>query len=172
MSDDPVLSVANLRTTFNTEQEALGAVDGVTFEVPGQETLGLVGESGSGEGSSIEVDAGSVDLVAAPDDVVRAVRGSEIAMVFQDALSSLDPVYTVGNQIRELLGVHRGLSGAEAAETAANLLESVGIPDPKRRLREYPHQFSGGMQQRAVIALLLACDPSVLLCDEPTMRST
>jgi len=125
-------------------------------------------EAGNGEGSSVTVERGSVDLVAAPDGVVRSVRGSEIAMVFQDALGSLNPVYTVGNQIRELLGIHRGLSGEEATEAATELLESVGIPDPTRRLTEYPHQFSGGMQQRAVIALALACDPSVLLCDEPT----
>ena len=125
-------------------------------------------EAGDGEGSSVTVERGSVDLVAAPDDVVQSVRGGEIAMVFQDALGSLNPVYTVGNQLRELLGIHRGLRGGAATEAAAELLESVGIPDPKRRLKEYPHQFSGGMQQRATIALALACDPSVLLCDEPT----
>jgi peptide/nickel transport system ATP-binding protein len=237
----PLLSVESLRTTFRTDQETIRAVDGVSFAVDSQRTLGIVGESGSGksvtarsilglvddpgrvhpdskiryhdpafvqsvarkypdrvrwvdredeaneedgtsdddggfvsiesgsgEGTSVTVDRGSVDLVAAPDDVVRSVRGSEIAMVFQDALSSLNPVYTVGNQIEELLGIHQGLTGAEATERAAELLESVGIPDPKRRLDEYPHQFSGGMQQRAVIALALACDPEVLLCDEPT----
>jgi peptide/nickel transport system ATP-binding protein len=114
------------------------------------------------------VESGSVDLVSAPASVVRDVRGSEIAMISQDALSSLNPVYTVGNQIKELLGIHRDLSGRAATETAEELLRNVGIPDPERRLGEYPHQFSGGMQQRAVIALALACDPSVLLCDEPT----
>jgi peptide/nickel transport system ATP-binding protein len=134
---------------------------------PGREAFVTV-ESGSGEGSSATVDRGSVDLVAAPDDVVQSVRGSEVAMVFQDALDSLNPVYTVGDQITELLGIHQGLSGREATEAAADLLEDVGIPDPKRRLDEYPHQFSGGMQQRALIALALACDPAVLLCDEPT----
>ncbi|MFC7058556.1 ABC transporter ATP-binding protein [Halovenus salina] len=228
MSEEPLLSVENLRTTFTTDQETVRAVDGVSFEVPSKQTLGIVGESGSGKsvtarsilglvdqpgeihpdseiryhdpafvqriardypdevrwgedgdgfvtvddggggGDSITVERGSVDLVAAPQSVVRSVRGGEIAMVFQDALSSLNPVYTVGNQITELLGIHQGLSGSEATERAAELLESVGIPDPKRRLDEYPHQFSGGMQQRAVIALALACDPSVLLCDEPT----
>jgi len=125
-------------------------------------------EAGSGEGVNLTVERGSVDLVAAPDSVVESVRGGEIAMVFQDALGSLNPVYTVGNQLRELLGIHRDLSGEAATETAADLLESVGIPDPKARLDEYPHQFSGGMQQRATIALALACDPAVLLCDEPT----
>ncbi|MFC7071546.1 ABC transporter ATP-binding protein [Halovenus rubra] len=124
--------------------------------------------AGSGDGKSVTVERGSVDLVGAPDSVVKSVRGSEIAMVFQDALGSLNPVYTVGNQIKELLDIHQGVTGATATERATELLESVGIPDPKRRLDEYPHQFSGGMQQRAVIALALACDPSVLLCDEPT----
>jgi len=231
MTDDTLLSVENLRTTFHTDQEVVRAVDGVSISVPAQRTLGIVGESGSGksvtarsilglvdepgrvdpdseiryhepdfvqriarqhpgrvrwageeadddafvtvesgsgEGSSITVESGSVDLISAPDSVVRAVRGSEIAMVFQDALSSLNPVYTVGNQLTELLGIHQDLQGAQAREAAADLLEQVGIPDPKRRLKEYPHQFSGGMQQRAVIALALACDPEVLLCDEPT----
>lgn len=115
-----------------------------------------------------EVEKGSVDLVSAPENVIRDVRGSEIAMVPQDALSSLNPVYTVGNQIKELLRIHRGLRGAEATEKATELLTAVGIPDPGGRLSEYPHQFSGGMQQRAVIALALACDPAVLICDEPT----
>ena len=124
--------------------------------------------AGSDVGESVTVERGAVDLVGAPDDVVRSARGGEIAMVFQDALSSLNPVYTVGNQLTELLGIHQGLSGTAATEAAAELLESVGIPDPKRRLSEYPHQFSGGMRQRAVIALALACDPVVLLCDEPT----
>ncbi len=234
VTDGPLLSVENLRTTFYTDQETIHAVDGVSFTVSPQQTLGVVGESGSGksvtarsilglvddpgrvhpdseiryhdpafvqtvartypdrvtwagektarsasdafvtiesgsgEGSSVTVERGSVNLVAAPDDVTRSLRGSEVAMVFQDAQTALNPVYTVGNQIKELLDIHQGLSGTEATEAAADLLESVGIPDPKRRLSEYPHQFSGGMQQRTVIALALACDPAVLLCDEPT----
>lgn len=126
-----------------------------------------VTEGRSADGAT-EIDSGWVDLVSAPRTVVERARGSEIAMVFQDAASSLNPVYTVGNQIRELLGIHRGIDGAEAKETAAALLESVGVADPERRLNEYPHQFSGGMRQRAAIALALACDPEVLLCDEPT----
>lgn len=123
---------------------------------------------GEQSGEKAVVERGSVDLVSAPDSVARQVRGSEIAMVSQDALSSLNPVYTVGNQIEELLGIHRGLSGREATETAEELLRNVGIPDPERRLREYPHQFSGGMQQRAVIAMALSCDPDLLIADEPT----
>lgn len=235
MTDGPILSVRDLRTTFYTDQETIRAVDGISFALRRQRSLGIVGESGSGksvtarsilglidnpglihedseiryhqpafvqrvarsnpsavqrvesptaprqregayinivegegDGDEISVERGSVDLVAAPDSVVRSVRGSEIAMVFQDAQTSLNPLYTVGNQIKELLNIHRDQRGAEATETAAALLESVGIPDPKRRLKEFPHEFSGGMQQRAAIALALACDPSVLICDEPT----
>ncbi|MFB6149749.1 MAG: ABC transporter ATP-binding protein, partial [Halobacteriales archaeon] len=109
-----------------------------------------------------------VDLVAAPEPALRSIRGGDIAMVFQDPLTSLNPVYTVGNQIKEGLRIHQNLRGEAATEAALDLLEAVGIPDPARRLREYPHQFSGGMRQRAVIAMALACDPEVLLCDEPT----
>lgn len=233
---DTLLSVENLRTTFETDKQTIRAVDGVSFDVSRRETLAVVGESGSGKSvtarsvlgliddpghvhpesqiryhepsfvqsvardhpdavrvvdgddvmsrpptdsfvtvqestdgdTGIEVERGYVDLVSAPAAVRRSVRGQEIAMVFQDAMDSLNPVYTVGNQIRELLNTHRGLSGSAAREAAVDLLESVGIPDPRRRLREYPHQYSGGMQQRATIALALACDPEILICDEPT----
>ncbi|MEY7849797.1 ABC transporter ATP-binding protein [Natrarchaeobius sp. A-rgal3] len=131
------------------------------------ESVGPRSADGDG-GTRREASRGWVDLVSAPPAVVRSVRGSEIAMVSQNAMTSLNPVYTVGNQIRELLATHRSLRGSEATDVAADLLESVGIPDPRRRLKEYPHQFSGGMKQRAVIALALACDPTVLVCDEPT----
>jgi peptide/nickel transport system ATP-binding protein len=109
-----------------------------------------------------------VDLAAAPPAARRSVRGGDVAMVFQDPLASLNPVYTVGNQIREALRIHRSLRGEAAREAAVDLLEAVGIPDPARRLRAYPHEFSGGMQQRAIVAMALACEPSVLVCDEPT----
>ena len=185
MDDDVVLSVRDLQTVFYTEHETIRAVDNVSFDVKRGETVGIVGESGSGksvtarsimgmiespgrilEGSSIEFQGR--ELTDLSNEEYRTVRGSGIGMVFQDPRNSLNPVYTVGNQIKEALKVNRGITGRAATQEAINLLEAVGIPDAERRLGEYPHEFSGGMNQRAVIAMMLACEPEFLIVDEPT----
>ncbi|WP_134672448.1 ABC transporter ATP-binding protein [Halorussus marinus] len=182
---EPLLSIENLQTAFFTDKEVIRAVDGVSFDIERGETVGVVGESGSGksvtarsimglvdspgrvlEGSSIRFDG--EELTDKSEKEYRSIRGGDIAMVFQDPLTSLNPVYTVGNQIKESLRLHQDMRGAEATEEAIDLLEAVGIPDAARRVNEYPHEFSGGMRQRAVIAMALACDPELLICDEPT----
>ncbi|WP_053947391.1 ABC transporter ATP-binding protein [Halolamina sediminis] len=183
--DDVVLSVRNLQTVFHTDRETIRAVDGVDFDVRKGETVGIVGESGSGKsvtarsimgliespgeimpGSSIKLNG--KELTEYDEKQYQQVRGSGIGMVFQDPQKSLNPVYTVGNQIMESLEVNQGITGEEARKEAIRLLERVAIPDAPRRLNEYPHEFSGGMRQRAVIAMMLACDPEFLICDEPT----
>jgi peptide/nickel transport system ATP-binding protein len=184
-ADEPVLAVENLQTAFFTDRETIRAVDNVSFDIHEGETVGIVGESGSGksvtarsimgliespgrilEGSSIRFQGR--ELTDLSERQYRKVRGGSIAMIFQDPLTSLNPVYTVGNQIKEALRLHQGLRGEQAHEEAIDLLEAVSIPDASRRVDEYPHQFSGGMRQRAVIAMALACDPDLLICDEPT----
>jgi peptide/nickel transport system ATP-binding protein len=183
-NEEPILSIQDLRTVFYTDKEVIRAVDGISLDIHPGETVGIVGESGSGKSVTARSIMGLVDspgriengriefkgenLVGKSQKEWRKIRGSGIAMVFQDPLTSLNPVYTVGNQIKESLRLHQGLTGQEATEEAIELLEAVGIPDAGRRVREYPHQFSGGMRQRAVIAMALACDPELLICDEPT----
>jgi len=183
--DEPILSVDNLRTVFHTKRGTIRAVDDVSFDVMPGETVGIVGESGSGksvtarsimgliespgevlEGSSITFQGR--ELTDLSDEEYRQVRGSGIGMIFQDPQTSLNPVFTVGNQIKEALRVNQDLTGEAATQEAIDLLEAVSIPDASRRLKEYPHEFSGGMRQRAVIAMMLACDPELLICDEPT----
>jgi peptide/nickel transport system ATP-binding protein len=179
-----LLEVEDLRVHFETDDGLVKAVDGISYTVERGQTLGIVGESGSGKSvSSLTVMgltrarnariSGSVrfdgkDLLGASDDDLRAVRGNDIAMIFQDPLSSLHPFYKVGNQIVEAILAHRDVSKAQAYDRAVEMLSLVGIPEPRRRADSYPHEFSGGMRQRAMIAMALANDPKLLIADEPT----
>jgi peptide/nickel transport system ATP-binding protein len=180
-----LLEVDDLSVTFTRRaRRDVHAVDGVSFHVDSGETLGLVGESGSGKSvTSLAIMGllprrgvrvgGAVgfegrQLLSLRQDELRDLRGRDIAMVFQDPLSSLNPVVPIGTQVTEVLVRHRKLSGADARKEAARLLDLVGIPDPERRLKEYPHQLSGGMRQRALIAMAVACRPKLLIADEPT----
>jgi oligopeptide/dipeptide ABC transporter ATP-binding protein len=181
----PVLQVQDLRCTFQTRSGAICAVNSVSFDLAPGELLGVVGESGSGKSVTMMALLGLLprppaviegagvrfqgdDLLTAPEARMRNVRGGEIGFVFQDPMTSLNPVFTVGFQISEPLRRHKGLGKRAAWARAAELLDLVGIPDATRRLSDYPHQFSGGMRQRVMIAMALACDPKVLIADEPT----
>lgn len=179
------MEVKDLTTRFHTQEGTVYAVNGISYTLNEGETLGIVGESGSGksvQSLSIlglipsppgKVEAGSVmfrgrDLIKLPKEEMRAIRGAEIAMVFQDPMTSLNPVLTVGRQITEALELHLGMSKDKAKGRAIELLQMVGIPMAERRVEDYPHQFSGGMRQRAMIAMALSCNPQLLIADEPT----
>ena len=184
-SAEPLLAVRDLRVTFGRRgEEPFKAVDGISFDVRPGQTVGLVGESGCGKsvtslaimgllprrGNTVEGAAvfDGEDLLSLSPAQMRDRRGREIAMIFQDPLSSLNPVVQIGRQVTEVMERHQGLSRKEAMPKAADLLERVGIPDPRARLATYPHQLSGGMRQRALIAMALACQPRLLIADEPT----
>ena len=181
----PLLTVENLQTHFRTPDGVNRAVDGVSFAVEPGETLAIVGESGCGKsvtalslmrlvadppgrivGGSVRLDG--TDLVRLSEAEMRQVRGNRISMIFQEPMTSLNPVMTIGRQIGEALRLHQGMSGAAAHARAVEMLALVRIPEPAQRAREYPHQLSGGMRQRAMIAMALACNPRVLIADEPT----
>jgi oligopeptide transport system ATP-binding protein len=180
----PLLEVKDLRVQFWTSRGTIHAVNGISFDIAPGETLGIVGESGCGKSVTSlallgilpragQVVGGSAlfqgqDLVQLSDAQLRRVRGRKIAMIFQDPMTSLNPVLTVGRQIREALETHFGLNRKAANKRAAELLDQVGIPGARARLADYPHQFSGGMRQRAMIAMALACEPDLLIADEPT----
>jgi oligopeptide/dipeptide ABC transporter ATP-binding protein len=181
---EPVLQVRDLRTEFHTRRGVVKAVDGVSFDLFAGETLGIVGESGSGKSATAlsvlravpepgrtvggQVRFEGQDLLTLPDAAMRRVRGRRIAMVPQDPLTALNPVLSIGDHLMEVLTLHLGLRGRQAEARAVALLELVGIPGAAARLRSYPHQLSGGMRQRVMIAIAIACDPAVLIADEPT----
>ncbi len=180
----PVLEVKGLRTSFYTRDGVVRAVDGIDFHVDRGEIMGLVGESGCGKSVTSlsilrlvarpgRIEAGEIlfdgrDLLKLRDDDMRRIRGDRISMVFQQPTSSLNPVWDVGRQIEEVLRIHRGMKGKAAHSRAGELLRKVGIPDPERRLKSFPHEMSGGMAQRVMIAMALACEPELLIADEPT----
>ncbi|MEM0908414.1 MAG: ABC transporter ATP-binding protein, partial [Pseudomonadota bacterium] len=184
-TESPLLTVEDLRTHFFSEDGVTRAVDGVSFQVQPGETLGIVGESGCGKsvtalsilrllppriGRTVggRILFGETDLLSLSETQMREIRGDRIAMIFQEPMTSLNPVLTIGGQIAEAVRIHRGVSMTAARERAREVLDLVKIPDAASRLDDYPHQFSGGMRQRVMIAMALACDPKLLIADEPT----
>jgi peptide/nickel transport system ATP-binding protein len=184
LAENAILEVRNLRTSFPTEDGVVHAVDNVSFNVKRGEAVALVGESGCGKSVTAmsimrllarpgRITGGEVrfkgrDLAALPEKEMRKVRGNDIAMVFQEPMTSLNPVFKIGAQVAEAIRLHRKVSKKEAWKQAGDMLELVAIPDPHKRLDDYPHQLSGGMRQRVMIAMALSCDPELLIADEPT----
>lgn len=180
----PLLEVNNLKTYFFTSRGLVKAIGGISFTLDEGETLALVGESGCGKSMTAlsllrlvpppgrvvegEIRFDGEDLLRLPLEEMRRIRGNQIAMIFQEPMTALNPVFRVGEQIGEVLRLHKGLDARQAEEAAVELLQQVGIPAPGQRVREYPHQLSGGMRQRVMIAMALACDPRLLIADEPT----
>ncbi|MGN0513677.1 MAG: ABC transporter ATP-binding protein [Lachnospiraceae bacterium] len=182
---DKLLEINNLKTTFTTLRGKVTAIDGVSFSVSSGEILGIVGESGCGKSvtsqsvmrlydeKNLASYEGSVffegkDILHLPEKEMEKIRGNDIAMIFQDALSSLDPVFTIGEQISETIRQHQKVSKKQAMEMAVDILKQTGIPAPNERVKAYPHEMSGGMRQRAMIAMALCCKPRLLIADEPT----
>jgi len=181
----PLLHIDNLHVHFNTSDGVVQAINGASLTLNPGEIVGLVGESGSGKSVTAMSILGlvpkppavypegrilwkGIDLLTTPDRELREIRGGEISMIFQDPMTSLNPVYTIGHQISEMIRVHERMSAKAAKERSIEMLNLVGVPNPKQRVDDYPHQFSGGMRQRAMIAMALSCNPELLIADEPT----
>jgi oligopeptide/dipeptide ABC transporter ATP-binding protein len=184
-SPDRLLEVNDLKTYFDTDEGTVKAVDGVSFHIDKGETLGVVGESGSGKSVTSlsamrlipqppgrfaggEIKFEGQDLLKKSEREMRKIRGNEISMIFQEPMTSLNPVYTVGDQIAEAIVLHQGKTRKQAMKMATEMLDLVGIPEPGKRVKNYPHQMSGGMRQRVMIAMALSCGPKLLIADEPT----
>ena len=182
---EPLLRIDNLHVHFNTSDGVVKAINGASLTLNKGEVVGLVGESGSGKSVTAMSVLGlvpkppaiypegkilwkGIDLLTTPERDLREIRGGEISMIFQDPMTSLNPVYTIGHQISEMIRVHQRVSVKQAKQQAIEMLELVGVPNPHQRVDDYPHQFSGGMRQRAMIAMALSCNPELLIADEPT----
>ena len=185
MSQQPLLHIDDLHVHFNTSDGVVQAINGASLTLNPGEIVGLVGESGSGKSVTAMSILGlvpkppavypkgrilwkGIDLLTTPDRELREIRGGEISMIFQDPMTSLNPVYTIGHQISEMIRVHERISAKAAKERSIEMLNLVGVPNPQQRVDDYPHQFSGGMRQRAMIAMALSCNPELLIADEPT----
>ena len=185
MSNQPLLHIDDLHVHFNTSDGVVQAINGASLTLNPGEIVGLVGESGSGKSVTAMSILGlvpkppaiypkgrilwkGIDLLTTPDRELREIRGGEISMIFQDPMTSLNPVYTIGHQISEMIRVHERISAKAAKVRSIEMLDLVGVPNPQQRVDDYPHQFSGGMRQRAMIAMALSCNPELLIADEPT----